>query len=614
MRAWLVIGVVVLAALAVPAAARAAGGTYGVVECGSLNRAAADAIQRDSPEYAVKDYCADASNGNSFAITSRLLAVDGKRGLVRFPTGSDQLGIVGVTVDAKLRGDDGSHPRLWLADRRLNEVTHFASTDSPGTSYHHYTWSTDRPGAFQFVASLGCKRDTCGQSDQAKVLIRNVRLTVADYGDPVVTPDESGLLGGGWLRGVQDLSVAADDTESGMRSLSAIADAFQIAVQAAHCQTIPTTALAARIAPCETTSSLQESVSTSAAPFHEGTLPLSLCATDFAGNSGCALRSLRVDNSAPYLAFSNTQAPRDPEKISAPAADATSGLAAGQIYYRALGSSTWIPLETLISDGALRAYVDSTAVPAGNYEFMASVSDIAGNQTTTTVREDGQPMVLLFPLKSAVRLYAHLVPGGERREAVDYGQDSKVSGRLTKASGTPIGHAEVTVVEHFGRGALINRRVRRVRTRSDGSFGERIPAGPSRAITVTYNGSTQNLSREAKAGRLVVKSKAGFHTSKRRVAEGHSVLFSGRVFHKGARIPDGGKLIELQVRDGRHWNTVRQAFYTRPDGRYKLRYRFRADYVSNARFRFRVKVAREQGWPYRAPVRTRSRSLVVVAR
>ena len=170
------------------------------------------------------------------------------------------------------------------------------------------------------------------------------------------------------------------------------------------------------------------------------------------------------------------------------------------------------------------------------------------------------------------------------------------------------------VVEHFGRGALINRRVRRVRTRGDGSFGERIPAGPSRGITVSYAGSAQYLERESKVGRLVVNSHAAFRTSKKRVKEGGAVVFRGRVFHKGARIPDGGKLVELQVRDGRHWNTVRQAFYTKPDGRYKMRYRFRADYVSNARFRFRVRVAREQGWPYRAPVRTRSRSLVVIAR
>src|SRR4051794_36261768 len=599
MRASWLGGLALVAGLAFPASGGAAGGTYGVVECGSLNREAIDAVQRDSPEYAVKDYCDDAVNGNSFAITNRLLAVDGKRGLVRFPTGSDQLGIVGVSVDAKLRGDDGSHPRLWLADRHLDEVAHFASSDSSGTGYQHYTWSTTHPGAFQFVASLGCERDTCGQTDQAKVLIRNVKLTVADYADPVVVPQDTGLLGGGWLRGSAEFLVGAEDGESGVLALRSDADESQFAHIDGSCATIPSTGLAPNFHPCETQGAINTTTKTAALPFHDGVVVLNLCAADFAGNVACVPRSVHIDNAAPMLAFASGQDPDDPELITAPAADATSGLASGQIFYRAEGGTAWISLTTTISGGSLHAYVDSTAVPAGDYEFMANVSDVAGNQTSTTLREDGQPMVLSFPLKSAVRLNAHLVPGGERRETVGYGQESKISGRLTKASGAPIGHSDVKVVKHFGRGALISRRVRRVRTRGDGSFGERIPAGPSRAITVSYEGSTQNLSRDAKAGRLVVNSRAAFRTSKPRVKEGGAVTFKGRVFHKGARIPDGGKLIELQVRDGRNWNTVGQAFYTKPDGRYKLHYRFRADYISNAKFRFRVKVAREQDWPYR---------------
>src|SRR3954447_1940194 len=614
MRASWLGGLALVAGLAFPASGGAAGGTYGVVECGSLNREAIDAVQRDSPEYAVKDYCDDAANGNSFTITNRLFAVEGKRGLVRFPTGSDQLGIVGVSVDAKLRGDDGSHPRLWLADRHLDEVAHFASSDSSGTGYQHYTWSTTHPGAFQFVASLGCERDTCGQTDQAKVLVRNVRLTVADYQDPVVTPDETGLLGGGWLRGTQKLSVVADDADSGPRILNASATGSVLTSTIASCDVVSATDLAKRFRPCNSRPLIDQQFSTAAFPLQDGNVALTLCAADFASNLTCVPRLLRIDNTLPTLAFATGQNPDNPELISAPATDLTSGLASGEIFYRAQGAMSWIPLATTLSGGVLHAYVDSTSVTPGNYEFMAIVSDVAGNQASTSLREDGKPMVLTFPLKSAVRLNAHLVPGGERRETIGYGQDSKISGRLSKRSGAPIRHEDVKIVEHFGRGALINRRVRKVRTHGDGSFGERIPAGPSRAITVSYAGSTQNLSRDAKAGRLVVNSKAGFHTSKRRVAEGHSVVFSGRVFHKGARIPDGGKLIELQVRDGQHWNTVRQAFYTKPDGRYQLRYRFRADYISNARFRFRVKVAREQGWPYRAPVRTRSRSLVVVAR
>jgi hypothetical protein len=81
-----------------------------------------------------------------------------------------------------------------------------------------------------------------------------------------------------------------------------------------------------------------------------------------------------------------------------------------------------------------------------------------------------------------------------------------------------------------------------------------------------------------------------------------------------ARIPAGGKLVELQVKDGPHWHTVRQAFYTRANGHYRMPYRFARFYTSNVSYRFRVRVLRELGWPYKAPVSSRVRRLVVKAR
>ena len=120
---------------------------------------------------------------------------------------------------------------------------------------------------------------------------------------------------------------------------------------------------------------------------------------------------------------------------------------------------------------------------------------------------------------------------------------------------------------------------------------------------------------DANAGLLRVRSRASFRTSRSRVPEGGRVVFSGRVGHQAARIPTGGKLIELQVREslGR-WNTVRQAFYTKSSGRFRLGYRFGKFYETNATFRFRLKVVHEQGWPYKAPVRSRPRAITVVAK
>ena len=223
-------------------------------------------------------------------------------------------------------------------------------------------------------------------------------------------------------------------------------------------------------------------------------------------------------------------------------------------------------------------------------------------------------MILAFPLKTPSRLSAHLAPGGASRLTVSDGHGAKVAGRLRDGAGRPLGGQPVTVTEHFGAGALIDRRVRTVLTDPDGLWGERLPSGPSRRVTATYQGTARYLEDGAKAGGLHVKTKATFHLSRPRVREGRRVVFRGRVAHLAARVPAGGKLIELQVKDGSRWHTVRQAFSTHADGRYKMRYRFARFYTSNVSYRFRVKVLREQGWPYKAPVSSRARRLVVKAR
>jgi hypothetical protein len=245
---------------------------------------------------------------------------------------------------------------------------------------------------------------------------------------------------------------------------------------------------------------------------------------------------------------------------------------------------------------------------------MAQATDVAGNVAQTTRRQDGQPMILTFPLKVAAKLSAHLAPGGGPQLTIGYGHSSKVAGRLRDASGRPIAGQRVTVTEHFGAGALIGRRVRTVVTDRDGLWGERLPAGPSRRVTATYEGTARYLPDLANAGTVRVKTKATLHLSRRRVLEGRRVVFRGRVAHLAARIPAGGKLIELQVKDGAHWHTVRQAFYTGATGRYRMRYRFARFYTSNVSYRFRLKVPRELGWPYKAPVSSHPRRLVVKAR
>ena len=217
------------------------------------------------------------------------------------------------------------------------------------------------------------------------------------------------------------------------------------------------------------------------------------------------------------------------------------------------------------------------------------------------------------PLRSKVVLQSHLGKGGGEHQTIPYGTPSSIDGRLSTPSGGPLANRSVRVIEHFGDGALIRTRPTQLTTDDSGRFSTKLPAGPSRQVEVKFDGSAKYLPADRVAGSLSVKSRATLRLSSKSVREGGHVRFVGRVAHFGARIPSGGKLLELQVRvQAGRWQTVKHAFRSKASGRYRLGYRFGNHYTQDARFRFRLKVEKEGEWPFR-PSTSRQRSLVVEA-
>jgi hypothetical protein len=607
--------VVLVAGVINATGAEASGHTYEVVQCDPLNRGSADAVLEDSSPYAARSFCGDPHDAYSIKVDNVGHAQHGGFGRVRWATGSADLSIVAVDVRAKLRRDNGHAARLWVGDEKLNQVAGVATGGDGATAFKRYRWSASGRGSSQFVAGLSCERPAgCRRSDAAKTWVRGVRMKVADHSDPVFATLDGSLLSKNWLRGDQRLRADSDDLGSGLDRIVLRVNGSVDSLQRGSCDAIPVPKFSPRMVPCASEAILNDAPKTASSPFHDGANAVGLCAIDFAGNRTCAFRDVRVDNTPPAVSFAATQDPDDPELVRAPVHDATSGVKDGTILYRPVGQSAWQPLGARLRHGALQGRVDSIGNSPGRYEFAAYATDVAGNVARTTTRADGRPMILEFPLKTASRLSAHLAPGGASRLTVGYGHGAKVAGRLRDAAGRPLGGQPVTVTERFGAGALIDRRVRTVMTDPDGLWGERLPAGPSRRVTATFDGTRRYLSDDKSAGGLHVKTKATFHLSRPRVREGRRVVFRGRVAHLAARIPAGGKLIELQVKDGPQWHTVRQTFSTHAGGHYKMRYRFARFYTSNVSYRFRVKVLREQGWPYKAPVSSRARRLVVKAR
>jgi len=590
-----------------------AGGTYQVVQCHPDNRSRGDLEIHEPRAYGITTACDDAAMDHAIQINTRLNATKGREGSVRW-IAPEATAFVRVRTEAKLRRAQGHHARVFMADAAGRETHRLGTGDGSPSPFKVVTW--DGPRQEQFVATLGCERaEGCEVTSEAKTWIRDVKMTLVDTEDPEVAAGGS-LLAPGWKRGSEDVTVMGDDVGSGLSRVIVHVNGTELTHAAGECPgVIAGSGAASRLRPCVSEALTSLAVHTTDSPFHNGRNAASICGFDFAGNPTCDERDVLVDNAVPNLAFTSAQDPNDPELIHAVVTDPHSGVADGQIFYRAEGSPTWQPLETRLIGGELQARVDSTTVPAGIYEFRALATDVAGNQVETTRRQDGLSMRLGFPLKAGVDLTAGLEPGGAERLTVRYGRKSRVSGVLREAGGGRIPGQEIVVEEFFGQGALIRERISRVTTDARGRWQSRLPAGPSRRVTASYAGTQRYLSTETLGGKLAVRTKASLRTSKSKVPEGGKVVFRGRLGRLGARIPAGGKLLELQVKQDRNtYQTVGQGFRSKASGRYRVPYRFGRFYQYDVRFRFRVKVAREADWPYKAPVRSRVRAVTVLDR
>ncbi len=607
-RALIILGALIVASTVAPGAARAAGAGYYVTQCADFFRATPDIGQAGGGNYLAQNKCTAGDARLEITNVGSAVINQGAQYTMTAPPGTS---IVEIHLDANLRRGSGHHAQIAVWDG--SSVIPLVTGPDSNPSWQHYDFGgLNHP---QLVVRLYCTNGNCPPDGQAHLYARNITLLLADRSDPVVTGIGGGLLGGAWQRGTQTLEASAADLGAGISVLRGAVNGNVVA-GAGSCNTgglgFPYTG---PIVPCTSGASFSQSLDTAAGPFHNGANEVRVSAGDYPGNGASPItRTVMVDNAAPAVAFSNQQDPGSPETIRAAVSDKHSGLAAATISMRPAGADKWEPLETKLADGEARAQVDSLSLPAGEYEFRAVVSDVAGNLSATTKRANGDAMKLSFPLKDAVELRAHLNRGGSRAQVVRYGTKAKAKGLLLDKAGEPIEGQHVTIVENFGAGALVRERVSQATTDERGKWRSKVPAGPSRDVRVFYGGSARYAPAVKGVGTFLVRSRASFQASRDSLPEGHTLKFSGRVGHFGARIPSGGKLLELQVRvrSGR-WDTIGEAFRTDERGVYQRRYRFGRQYASDTQFRFRVKVRREARWPYKR-TNTVQRKVIVRAR
>jgi 5-hydroxyisourate hydrolase-like protein (transthyretin family) len=188
----------------------------------------------------------------------------------------------------------------------------------------------------------------------------------------------------------------------------------------------------------------------------------------------------------------------------------------------------------------------------------------------------------------------HRAPRARSTATVSYGSKSVVSGRLRNAGGQPIVGARMVVGTAVDRGVPQFADVAAdVVTDSDGRFKLALPAGPSLRVRVSYFARALDATPAGRdSARVKVRSKATLRPVHRHLGSRVRATFRGRVL---GRFRPSGIRVELQGRRGRSYVTLATAA-TKPDGSYRVTYRF--THRAHGRYVFRLRVRHYPRFPY----------------
>lgn len=493
---------------------------------------------------------------------------------------SDNVGVKSASalIAGSLRGDD---PRFCRYSQRV------PCTNGPGSIQ---TDTTEAPEGSQSLTVVA--EDAAGnRAESAAVTVR------IDNAAPGAVP--VGVGGGETWRNANDFDVAWVNPSEGDRA----------PITAAHfrlCRTSGNECVSGdrRVAGIASIDNL-------AVP-SPGEWEIRLWREDAAGNQQADNASqpvrLRFDPEPPQLGFENPSV-ENPTRVSVQVTDRISGLAGGGIEISRAGSGSWQVLPTTQEGDRLVTRVDDASLPAGDYELRATAHDQANNLAGTDRRLDGQPMRLKLPLRIATSMKAGVVekrsstPKGKKgkvrrtvlkpRAKVSFGRKVHLGGRLVNRAGHPLADAKVLVYSRPKEGT--EQLVGTVTSNASGRFTYTVEARASRSFRFAYPGTATILPVEDTAT-LLVKGTSTFTVKPKRVQNGDSVTFSGRV--KGRPLPEAGKLLELQVRFTSGWQTFRTV-RSEADGTWSIPYLFDRT-CGEQRFDFQVHLAGEAGWPLEA--------------
>lgn len=353
-----------------------------------------------------------------------------------------------------------------------------------------------------------------------------------------------------------------------------------------------------------------------------GLWTLRLWLVDAAGNAdpeaATVIDDVGYDPTPPQLRGFVAQDPSDPARLFLQADEDLSPLAAGSIEIRHRGARTWRPLETDIRTSGITALIDDERLRRGMYFVRASVHNGAGLEQSTDRDTDGKVKMVKLPVRMASALRAGRRSGKScrhrgRRSHCKWKLRSTVPLRLgervqlhgtLRVHGRPVPRQTLEVWERPRLSGGAWQRVGSAQTDQRGNFRFWTGNGVARRIRFRYSGS-RHIRGDSQTVALNVEAETMITVSRRRVANGEYVHFSGRL--AGKHRPAAGVLVELQVRTRAKWRTFAQPRADGATGMWRYAYRFET-VRGRAIFRFRARVRSQAGFPF---VTGTSRTVVV---
>ncbi|MGA7703257.1 MAG: hypothetical protein WB998_00010 [Solirubrobacteraceae bacterium] len=193
-------------------------------------------------------------------------------------------------------------------------------------------------------------------------------------------------------------------------------------------------------------------------------------------------------------------------------------------------------------------------------------------------------------------LVVHWAAGARAARVGTRGNGRIVDGRLSEASGTPIGRATVQVLSTPAFQGAHTRVLTTVRTGSGGSFRVRLPTSlPSSRLTFAYSAGPNQAAPSVTAQlTLAVAAHVSLAVAPRVSHVGGTIVFKGAL--SGGPLPPGGKQVILEARTlNGPWREF-QVLSTAARGRFHASYRFRL--AGPIDYRFRAVCLHEADYPY----------------